>query len=139
MAKPGVKRNIFQRIFGICATSPPTDDGCWKYEGGKVTIDISRARELADENGAIRLEQKGLPYGVLLFRGTDGRHHAFRNKCAHMGRRLDPVPGAQQVHCCSLGGSSYDYDGKILAGFAKEDVPVFEVTEEEGELTISLE
>ncbi|MFO8101910.1 MAG: Rieske (2Fe-2S) protein [Dehalococcoidia bacterium] len=139
MAKPGVKRNIFQRILGICATNPPADDGCWQYEGGEVAVDLARAAELGGENGAIRLEKKGLPYGVLVFKGNDGQYHALRNKCTHMGRRLDPVPGADQVQCCSLGGSSYDYQGNILSGFARKNVPAFPVNEAEGKLAITLQ
>ncbi len=139
MAKPSVKRSIFQRILGICATNPPKDESCWQYEGGKVTVTLSRATELSGENGAIRLEKKGLPHGVLVFRGGDGRYHAFSNKCTHMGRRLDPVPGVEQVQCCSLGGSSYDYQGNLISGFAKKNVPAFPVTEEEGKLVITLQ
>ncbi len=138
MAKTGVNLNIFQRIMGICATNPPTDGDCWQYEDGKVIVDLSRAAELSAKNGAIRLEKKGLPHGVLVFRGGDGRYYAFRNKCAHMGRRLDPVPGAEQVQCCSLGGSRYDYQGNILSGSAKKNVPTFPVIEKEGKLTITL-
>ncbi len=139
MSKPGVKRNIFQRILGICATKPPADEGCWKHEDGKVIVDLSRAPELSRENGAIRLEKKGLPERVLIFRGSDGQYHAFRNKCAHAGRRLDPVPGAEQVQCCSVGGSHYDYQGKVLSGMAKGNVSIYQVTTEDGRLVIPLQ
>ena len=134
-----LKRNIFQRILGICATKLPSDDGCWKYEDGKVTIDLSRASELSGENGAFRLEKNGLPERVLVFRGSDGQYHAFRNKCAHAGRRIDPVPDAEKMKCCSVGGSSYDYQGKVLSGMAKGSVLNYIVTEEEGKLVIALQ
>jgi nitrite reductase/ring-hydroxylating ferredoxin subunit len=139
MATPGVKRNIIQRIFGICATKPPADQGCWRYDNGSVVVSLSSAAELTRENGAIRLEGKGMPERVLVFRGNDGQYRALRNKCEHMGRRLDPVPGAPRIECCSIGGSSYDYQGKVLSGLAKGKVPVFPVAEEEGELSITLE
>lgn len=138
MAKPGVKRNFFQRLFGICATAAPADGECWRYEGGEVIVDPARAPELSGENGAVRLEGKGLRTRILLFKGVDGRLLAFGNRCSHMGRRLDPVPGHEQVHCCSLGGSRYDYEGKVLGGMGKEAVPVFEVVETEGGLKISV-
>jgi nitrite reductase/ring-hydroxylating ferredoxin subunit len=133
------KLNIFQRMLGMCATRPPADDGCWKYEAGRVTVDISRASELSHENGAIRLERKGLPERVLVFRGSDGRYHAFRNKCAHMGRRLDPVPGGQRVQCCSLGKSTYDYEGNAVSGMAKVGVSAYGLTEDDGSLVIAIQ
>ena len=61
MAKAGVKRNIFQRLLGICATRLPADTGCWNFADGKITVDLSRAPELTMENGAIRLEEKVFP------------------------------------------------------------------------------
>ena len=133
-----LKRNIFQRILGICATKPPLDEGCWNYEDAKVTIDLSRVSELSGESGAVRLGKKGLPERVLVFRGSDGQYHAFRNRCAHAGRRIDPVPGTEQVKCCSVGGSSYDYQGKVLSGMAKRDICTYMVTEEDGKLMIAL-
>jgi nitrite reductase/ring-hydroxylating ferredoxin subunit len=138
MAKPGVRRNVFQRILGICATRPPADEGCWRFEEGKIFVDLSRAAELTGGSGAIRLEGKGIPQRVLVFRGTDGRYRALRNRCDHMGRRLDPAPGAERVECCSLGYSVYDYDGNVLSGLAKGKVTAFRVTEGDGRLIIEL-
>ncbi|MBN2360479.1 MAG: Rieske (2Fe-2S) protein [Deltaproteobacteria bacterium] len=139
MSKPGVRRSILQRVFGICATRPPADQGCWKFEGGKVIVTLSRAPELAGENGAIRLEGMGMLQRVLVFRGRDGKYHALSNRCMHMGRRLDPVPGAEQVDCCSLGRSSYDHQGRILSGMARRNVLAFPVAEEGGELSIQIQ
>jgi nitrite reductase/ring-hydroxylating ferredoxin subunit len=138
MAEPGVRRNIFQRILGLCATRAPADGECWRYEAGEVIVDLSRAAELSGENGAIRLEKKGLPHAVLVFRGVDGGYRALLNECAHMGRRLDPVPGVDRVQCCSLGRSSYDSRGRILSGLAKADVSALAVSEGDGRLTIAL-
>ena len=131
-------RSILQRIFGICATKPPSDDGCWTFENGKITVDLSRATELADQNGAIRLEKKGLPQRMLVVHGNDDAYHAFRNKCAHAGRRMDPVPGADQVQCCSVGKSTFDYDGKRLSGSAKKNIEVYSAAVDDGKLVITL-
>ena len=135
--KPGVKRNIFQRLLGICATNSPADAGCWSYADGKVIIDLARAPELSAENGAIRLEEQSLPERILVFKGNDGKYHAVRNMCAHAKRRLDPVPGAEQVQCCSVGKSTYDYQGKVISGMAGGDIRTFPVSEEEGKLVIT--
>ncbi len=109
MQNATLKRNIFQRIFGICATRQPLDEECWIVENGKIIVDLARAPELAGRNGALRLEKKNLRERVLVIQGEDGGYHAFRNRCTHMGRRLDPVPGVQQVQCCSISKSTFDY------------------------------
>jgi len=116
------ERNLFQRILGIPQTRVPRDAGCWRLEEGKLRLDLERAPELAEEFGAIRIEAKSLPHPVLVMRDGEGRYRAFRNVCSHGKRRLDPVPGTQTVCCCSLGKSTFDYDGKVLSGAAKEPV-----------------
>jgi nitrite reductase/ring-hydroxylating ferredoxin subunit len=69
-------------------------------------------------------------------RGQQGTWHAYENRCAHAGRRLDPIPGAGRVQCCSLGKSTYDASGDILSGSAKKGINAFAVTVEDGLLKI---
>jgi nitrite reductase/ring-hydroxylating ferredoxin subunit len=132
------RRNIFQRIFGICATNPPSDEGCWDFKDGKVIIDLDRTPELAGIGGAIRLEENGLPDQVLVFKGNDSQYHAFQNSCPHAKRRLDPIPGTNQVQCCSMGQSTFDYNGKLISGSAEGDVKTYPVTIEGNTLVILL-
>ncbi len=133
------RRNIFQRILGICATKPPADEGCWYFENGKVIVDLSRAPELSKPNGAVRLEKKkDFPSRVLVFKNEDGQYHAFHNQCSHAKRRLDPIPGTQNVQCCSIGKSTFDYEGKAISGTAKGDVRTYPVILEDGRLVITV-
>jgi nitrite reductase/ring-hydroxylating ferredoxin subunit len=134
-----LKRSILQRVFGISATKMPGDGLCWTYSGHRLVIDLERAPELAEPGGAIRLEGKNLPDRVLVMHGDDGAYHAFRNRCKHMGRRLDPVPGNRTVQCCSVGRTTYAYDGNVLHGSAREPLETFEVTVTNGKLVVMLE
>ncbi|MDQ1336287.1 MAG: hypothetical protein QG552_3237 [Thermodesulfobacteriota bacterium] len=131
-----LRRNIIQRLFGICATKQPADDGCWTIQGKNTVVDLDRVPELAEPNRAVRLEKKGVPDRLLLIHGGDGRYHAFKNRCTHGGRRLDSVPGTPQVQCCSIGRSTYDYSGKVLSGPAKGPLRVLPVHIENGSLVI---
>ncbi len=137
MQQPAMKRSIIQRILGICATPMPRDAGCWRIEGSRVVVDLARAPELAGRYGAVRLEGRGLARRILVYRDGDGRVHALHNRCRHMGRRLDPVPGADGVQCCSIGVSRFDDEGHVRGGLSHEDVVAFPVTEEEGRLVIA--
>jgi nitrite reductase/ring-hydroxylating ferredoxin subunit len=138
METPTLQRNIFQRIFGICITKPPSDEGCWSFENGNVTVDLARAPELSEKSGAVRLEKKGLPNRMLVVRGDDDKYHAFLNKCAHAGRRMDPVPGTELVQCCSVGKSTFQYDGKRVSGSAKKNIQAYPVSVEDKKLVISI-
>jgi len=133
-----LKRTFLQRLFGISATKPPADQGCWTYGDGKVLLDLQRAPELARPGGAIRLEGKNLPERLLVVHGENGSYYAFRNRCKHMGRRLDPVAGTRTVQCCSVSKTTYAYDGSVVYGPAKEAVATFKVEVTNGDLVIAL-
>lgn len=131
-----LNRNIFQRIFGIPATSKPLDPQCWSYGEGKIKIDLRRAPELKNIGGALRLEGNGLPMRVLVVHGDDGAFCAFRNRCTHLGhRRLDPVPGTGTVQCCSVNKSTYTYNGNKVFGPPSAPIGTFKV-ELDGHLLI---
>ncbi len=139
METQALRRNLFQRLFGICATRKPADPGAWGVQAGRVTVDLDRLPELADPDQSIRLEKGGLPDRLLVVHGNDGRYHAFRNRCRHAGRRLDPIPGTTQVQCCSVGRSTYDYTGKVLSGPARGPLEVLPVRREGNRLLIELQ
>jgi nitrite reductase/ring-hydroxylating ferredoxin subunit len=129
---------ILSRIFGICKTKPPADPSCWQLSGDTVEIDLTRAPELTSKGTAVRLEGNGLPNRVLLVHGNDGHIHAFHNKCTHAGRRIDPLPGEDKVECCSVGKTTWDYQGALISGSGKKDLARFDVQREGDKVTVRL-
>lgn len=127
---------FFKRLFGICETAPPTNSDCWNFSGGKIEIQLDRVSELANKGGAIRLEGKGMPEKVLVINGQDGEFHAFKNRCTHAGRRIDPFGANEQIRCCSISKSTFDYTGKVVSGAAKKPITSYHVEHEDGKLTI---
>jgi len=137
MDLPPLRRTFFQRLLGRCATSPPEDETCWSHDDGKIVVDLSRAPELDPVHGAIRLEKHGLPERILLIH-TDSGYLALRNRCTHAGRRLDPMPGAQRVQCCSVSRSTFDYQGQKVSGAARKPIVTYPAIVDDGKVVISL-
>ena len=134
-----LNRRFIQRIFGLPATLKPLDPQCWSFSDGKILIDLNRATELKKPGGALRLENGGLPMRVLVIRGDDGKFHAFHNRCTHIGhRRLDLVPDTGTVQCCSVGKSTYTYDGKKIYGPPTGPIKTFKVEVEGDRLVVFL-
>ena len=129
---------FFARIFGISKSRPPENAGCWKYSGGRVEIDIKQASELSEEGGAIQLEGKGLQERILVLHGSDGEYHAIRNKCTHMGRRLDFLAGDASIRCCSISKSTYSFKGDVISGPAKGTLKTYQAKTENNKLVISI-
>ena len=129
---------IWKRIFGISNTSQPQDPDSWKVEGERLILELQRLPELQAPAGAVRLEGKGLARRVLIVHGKDGAYHAFENRCTHMGRRLDPLEGREQVRCCSVSKSTFDYEGKPVSGAARKPAHIFETRETDGRLIVYL-
>ena len=106
--------------------------------GRKISIDLNAMPELKDNGSALRFEGKGLEEPVLVVHGDDGAYHAFKNRCTHGKRALDPVPGTSTIQCCSVGTSTFNYDGFLIEGPAKGPLAVYEVDRAGENLTITL-
>jgi len=111
---------FFKRLFGICNTRQPANDACWSYADGKIHLTLADVPELKEPEGAIRLKGKGLPNRVLVVRGPDNRLVAFKNRCTHMGRRIDPLPNTEKLQCCSVNQTTYDYSGQVMSGDTRQ-------------------
>jgi len=132
----GAVADFFKALAGVCQTRPLSPEA-WRLEPGSVRIDLDRAGELNQAGGAARLEGRGLARRLLVVRAGVG-FLAFENRCAHFGRRLDPVPGQETLRCCSLNHSTYDYQGRRLAGPARGDLKTLPVEQAGQELIVSL-
>ena len=132
------KRNIFQRLFGIPATQPPADAGCWTISDNQIIIDLNRAQELTHPWGAIQIDGESMPQKVLVFQDGNGIYRAFHNKCEHIGRKLDPVPGSETLQCCSIGRSTFDYDGNVLSGLSDKPIKAYPVVTDGDRLIIQI-
>jgi nitrite reductase/ring-hydroxylating ferredoxin subunit len=88
--------------------------------------------------GAARLEGTPLPDRLLVVHGTDGRFHAYVNRCTHMGRRIDPAEAGGELRCCSVSHSRFGYDGQPAAGPAKKSLTVLPVRSDGDRLRLTL-
>lgn len=132
------KKSFWQRILGKCSTRPPVDASSWTHGDGKVIVDLARASELQNPGGAIRLEGNGFLDRVLVVHGHDGVFHAYHNDCPHGGRRIDPVGGEARLECCSVGKSTFDYNGTLLSGSAKGNLRVYPLEIVDGKLIVKV-
>jgi nitrite reductase/ring-hydroxylating ferredoxin subunit len=134
-----LERSIWQRIFGISATGKPQDENGWRYESGQLIISLDQIPELTRPGTAVRFEGKSLPVKILVVFGEEKQYRVFHNRCTHLGhRRLDYVPGTETVQCCSVGKSTYTFDGDKIHGPAPQSIRTFPVEVGERELRITI-
>lgn len=132
-----LNRSIFQRILGRPATELPGSNDFWSFSNGEVIVDLSKTSALTKPGGAVRLEGD-LPENLLVVYGEDGKYRAFHNKCTHMGRCVDPVPGTETVQCCSINSATFDLDGNVIDGPAKKPLHTHPVQVKEQKLVIKI-
>ncbi len=129
------ERSFLQRILGISATGCAAD-GSWSHDGKNLRIDLGKLPEVSAPGTGVRIEGKGLPERILLLHGTDGEFYAFRNRCTHGGRRLDPH--GDGVQCCSVGKSFFDLKGTIIEGSAKKNLKKYAIKRESNYIIIEV-
>ena len=129
--------DFFKAILGICKTAP-LDAALWTAEGNQVTVRLGEAAALAPAGGAVRLEGKGLASSVLIVHTDDNHYLAFENRCTHGGRRIDPIAGKEELRCCSVNHSRFDYQGNKLSGPAEGSLKKYAVEKRGEELVVVL-
>ena len=129
--------SFFKALLGICTTKPLSPD-LWNLEDGKIRVKLSEVPQLSNKGDAVYLKGAGLEKPVLIVRTEDDDYLAFANRCTHGGRKLDPVPGERILRCCSVGHSTFDYDGNRLGGPAKDALTGYAVELSDGNLVITL-
>lgn len=129
---------FFKAILGICKT-PPLDAGLWMAEGNQVTVRLGEAAALAPVGGAARLEGNGLSSSVLIVHAAGDEYLAFENRCTHGGRKLDPMAGKEELRCCSVNHSRFDYQGRKLSGPAEGALKKYAVEKQGEELIVTLD
>lgn len=130
---------FLKRMFGVCETKQPADPDCWRYEAGRLEVDLLHAPELADKGGALRFEGDVLPKRVLVVHGADDEFRAYHNKCTHVGRRIDVLDAGELLECCSVSKSGYALTGQNLRGPGRDALALFPTTMAESKLFVELE
>ena len=123
-------------VKGIPETGLPRIPGAWAFADGELVLDLGKLPELESLGGAVRIEGEALPAPVLVVLGEDGEYYAFQNACTHAGRMIDPAAGTMTLRCCSLSGSTFDYQGEVLSGPAEGPLTSYPLTVEDGQLRI---
>ncbi len=139
MKKPikTLPRTFWQRLCGSCAT-PAADSSAWRYEHSTLTVNLELLPELTSPGNALRFEGNNLPQRVLVICGDDRSCHAVHNRCTHMGRRLDFVPGTKTVQCCSISKSTWEFNGTPLHGQGRRKLTTFPVEQDGNVLRVLL-
>jgi len=88
--------------------------------------------------GAVRIEGEVLSDPILVVLGDDGNYYAFKNRCTHGERMIDPVVGTMTLECCSVSKSTYDYDGNVLSGPAEGPLTSYALESLGDKLTVNL-
>ena len=130
---------LVKSVFGICDTRPLSPD-LWSVEGDKVRVKVGQTTELSSERGAVYLKKdRGLQKPILVVKAQGDQYLAFADRCTHLAhRKLDPVPGQPALRCCSIGHSTFDYEGKRSNGPAQDPLTRYEVEMADGDLLIGL-
>lgn len=125
-------------LMGRPLTNLPELEGAWTKEGNALMLDLTKLPELESLGSAVRIEGQALPDPILVVLGQDGSYYAFKNVCTHAGRMIDPVAGTITLECCSVSGSTYDYQGNVLSGPAEGPLTSFSLENQDDKLIIDL-
>jgi nitrite reductase/ring-hydroxylating ferredoxin subunit len=129
--------DFLKALAGICETRPLSHD-LWQLQGDRISVNVEAVGELQRPGGAVYLSGKGLKLPLLIVRTEQGDYRCLVNRCTHMRRRLDPVPGKPALRCCSVNHSTFDYTGQKLSGPGNNSLKTYRCEAKDGTLVIFL-
>lgn len=131
-------QGFMDRLLGRPITDLPQIENAWIYQNNTLALDLAKLPELEELGGAIRIEGEALSDPVLVVLGEDENYYAFKNACTHAGRMIDPLAGTMTLECCSVNQSTFDYEGNVLSGPAKEPLVSYALSIDNEMLKIDL-
>jgi cytochrome b6-f complex iron-sulfur subunit len=103
--------------------------------GNRVRLALARYPELANPDGAIKIQPSGLDDPLYVLATPSGDFRVVSPICTHRGCTVD-VSGARLV--CPCHGSTYNREGQVLRGPAQRALTRYSVTRSGDELVIEL-
>ena len=140
--------NLSRRQFlvGTCACGVAAGlTGCMHYNsarlvaatpaGGKITVKLADAPELAKPGGAIKLKAPGDT--ILLWREGENTFHATSIVCTHRGCEVEVAEEGKSL-VCPCHGSLFEADGEVRRGPAVLPLKRYPVDLRGDELSVTL-
>ncbi len=113
----------------------------YTLDHGKLTIALDRCPCLAASGGSGKLSidtGDSKPMKMIVLHVKEGQYQAFTDRCTHGGRELNFLPGQEKLQCSSFGRSTFDLQGQVLKGPAKEPLTGYPVEKRDNTLILTI-
>jgi Rieske Fe-S protein len=104
----------------------------------QLRIDLSKEPTLSNVGGAVKIQDKAIPEGIIIARVEKDRIEIASLRCTHRGVELEYDQNNNRFECPSLGHSKFSLDGKNLSGPAKHPLKNYRASVKDGILIINL-
>lgn len=107
-------------IAGV-SSLPEVSQAAFYVKDNEITIDISKIPSFQNENAASKLtvHHQGKKQKLLIVK-LKKEFQVFADNCTHGGRELNFDPNGLRLQCSSFGHSTFDLNGQVTKGPAKE-------------------
>ena len=101
--------------------------------GEWITVIYTDYKELEKVGGAIQINVENKNEPIILMRSSEGRFHALSPICTHLGCEVKAVKTGFR---CPCHGSSYDEEGQVVNGPAREDLASYQIAQKGRQISI---
>jgi Rieske Fe-S protein len=118
---------VARSVTHCCDTAAVPGSAVCHVSATEIAIDLRGVPDLMRKGSSAKIMNEANGIDVLVFRDREGRYRAFSRRCTHGPGALAYNPGKDTVQCTCWGHSEYAFDGSVLGGPAKKNLPVYEV------------
>ena len=139
------RRELMQRalmtaaIPRSCCSTPTAPPDSTSFEGGRVEIDLAKAKALRPAGGSVKIVNPERGVDIIVAHVAKKQFAAWDRACTHGGVQVTYDPEHRTVMCTSWGHSEFDLQGNVLRGSAREPLRAYRVVLSDNRLLIDLE
>jgi Rieske Fe-S protein len=101
--------------------------------GEWITVEYTDYKELEKVGGAIQINVENKNEPIILMRSSERRFQALSPICTHLGCEVKVVKTGFR---CPCHGSSYDEEGQVVNGPAREDLASYQIAQKGRQISI---
>jgi len=127
-----------------CATitkignTPAINPDSYALTNNILTIDLSKEVNLSQVGEAVKIKHSDIPNGLIIAHVEENRFEVASLLCTHRGVEVEYDHEQTNFSCASLGGSTYEINGKNISGPATKPLKDSEAALKDGILTIKI-
>ncbi len=125
-------------LRSTCCNTPDLEPDSLTINEDHLTIDLKKARSLADVGNAAWITDEGRDLKFIIVRADKDEYRVLSRLCTHGGQTVSYNPKRRLLQCNNFNHSNFGLDGGVIKGPAETPLKTYPVTRVQDILVVAI-